>query len=131
VLDTLEKTVGNTPLVRLLRIPGSGNVASGNSIAGKIEGNNPAGSVKDRPALSMIARAEARGEISPGDVLIEATSGASQRKRYRLMTAAASATLACSDRQRLSVRAKAVSRRVTAPRGKWIMTITNESSERG
>jgi S-sulfo-L-cysteine synthase (O-acetyl-L-serine-dependent) len=68
---TLEEFVGNTPLVRLKRIPGD----TGNIILAKLEGNNPAGSVKDRPALSMIARAEARGEIKPGDTLIEATSG--------------------------------------------------------
>ena len=72
---TLEQTIGNTPLVRLLRIPGTTNARNGNLILGKLEGNNPAGSVKDRPALSMIARAEARGEIAPGDTLIEATSG--------------------------------------------------------
>ena len=72
---TLEQTIGNTPLVRLLRIPGTTNARNGNLILGKLEGNNPAGSVKDRPALSMIARAEARGEIAPGYTLIEATSG--------------------------------------------------------
>lgn len=72
---TLEATVGNTPLVRLQRIPGAGNRQRNNLILGKLEGNNPAGSVKDRPALSMIARAEERGEIKPGDTLIEATSG--------------------------------------------------------
>ena len=68
---TLESTVGNTPLVRLQRLPG----ATTNVILGKLEGNNPAGSVKDRPAISMIRRAEERGEIKPGDTLIEATSG--------------------------------------------------------
>ncbi|AOB32053.1 cysteine synthase [Bordetella sp. H567] len=72
---TVEQTVGNTPLVRLQRIPGSDNAARGNVILAKLEGNNPAGSVKDRPALSMIRHAEARGEIKPGDTLIEATSG--------------------------------------------------------
>jgi cysteine synthase B len=72
---TLEDTIGGTPLIRLQRIPGAGNAARGNVILGKLEGNNPAGSVKDRPALSMIKRAEERGEIKPGDVLIEATSG--------------------------------------------------------
>ncbi|CAM3784781.1 cysteine synthase CysM [Bordetella sputigena] len=72
---TVEQTVGNTPLVRLQRIPGAGNDARGNMILAKLEGNNPAGSVKDRPALSMIRHAEARGEIKPGDTLIEATSG--------------------------------------------------------
>ncbi len=68
---TIEDFVGNTPLVRLQRLPGE----SGNTLLVKLEGNNPAGSVKDRPALSMIRRAEARGDICPGDTLIEATSG--------------------------------------------------------
>ena len=68
---TIESFVGNTPLVKLQRLPGS----STNIILGKLEGNNPAGSVKDRPALSMIKHAEMRGEIKPGDTLIEATSG--------------------------------------------------------
>ncbi|MBI5329774.1 MAG: cysteine synthase CysM [Betaproteobacteria bacterium] len=68
---TLEDCVGNTPLVCLKKLPG----ATTNTILVKLEGNNPAGSVKDRPALSMIRRAEARGEIRPGDTLIEATSG--------------------------------------------------------
>lgn len=72
---TIEDTIGNTPLVRLQRIPGAANAARNNVILGKLEGNNPAGSVKDRPALSMIKRAEARGQIKPGDTLIEATSG--------------------------------------------------------
>jgi len=72
---SLEQSVGNTPLVRLDRIAGAANHARGNILLGKLEGHNPAGSVKDRPALSMIARAEARGEIKPGDTLIEATSG--------------------------------------------------------
>jgi cysteine synthase B len=72
---TLADFVGNTPLVRLARIPGAANEQRGNTILVKLEGNNPAGSVKDRPALSMIVRAEARGEIKPGDTLIEATSG--------------------------------------------------------
>ncbi|WP_234086293.1 cysteine synthase CysM [Azonexus sp. R2A61] len=72
---TLQDFVGNTPLVRLQRIPGAINEARGNVILAKLEGNNPAGSVKDRPALSMIQRAEARGDIKPGDTLIEATSG--------------------------------------------------------
>lgn len=72
---SIEQTIGKTPLVRLQRIAGAGNADRGNVILGKLEGNNPAGSVKDRPALSMIARAEARGEIKPGDTLIEATSG--------------------------------------------------------
>jgi len=72
---TIEQTVGNTPLVRLQRIPSVAAQARGNVILAKLEGNNPAGSVKDRPALSMILRAEERGEIKPGDTLIEATSG--------------------------------------------------------
>lgn len=72
---TIDNTVGNTPLVRLQRIPGAANSARNNVILGKLEGNNPAGSVKDRPAYSMIKRAEERGEIKPGDTLIEATSG--------------------------------------------------------
>ncbi len=72
---TLQDFVGNTPLVRLQRIPGAANDKRGNVILAKLEGNNPAGSVKDRPALSMISHAEARGEIKPGDTLIEATSG--------------------------------------------------------
>ena len=72
---TLEDFVGNTPLVQLKRIPGAENVRRNNVILAKLEGNNPAGSVKDRPAVSMIAHAEARGRIKPGDTLIEATSG--------------------------------------------------------
>jgi len=68
---TLEATIGNTPMVRLQRLPGE----TGNQVLVKLEGNNPAGSVKDRPAYSMIQHAEARGEIRPGDTLIEATSG--------------------------------------------------------
>jgi len=71
----IEDTVGNTPLVRLKRIPGAANDSSGNVILAKLEGNNPAGSVKDRPAFSMVMRAEQRGTIKPGDTLIEATSG--------------------------------------------------------
>jgi len=73
--QSLEQSVGKTPLVRLTRIAGAANQARSNMILGKLEGHNPAGSVKDRPAISMIARAEARGEIKPGDTLIEATSG--------------------------------------------------------
>jgi len=72
---TLEDAIGQTPLVRLQRLPGAEMAARGNVILGKLEGNNPAGSVKDRPAISMIRRAEERGEIKPGDTLIEATSG--------------------------------------------------------
>ncbi|WP_082210176.1 cysteine synthase CysM [Serpentinimonas barnesii] len=71
----IEATVGNTPLVALQRIEAEANRARGNVVLGKLEGNNPAGSVKDRPALSMIQRAQERGEIRPGDTLIEATSG--------------------------------------------------------
>jgi cysteine synthase B len=72
---TIEDAIGNTPLVALQRIGAAGNAQRGNVVLGKLEGNNPAGSVKDRPALSMIQRAEERGEIKPGDTLIEATSG--------------------------------------------------------
>ena len=72
---TIEQFIGNTPLVALQRIGAQENAARGNIILGKLEGNNPAGSVKDRAALSMIMQAEARGEIRPGDTLIEATSG--------------------------------------------------------
>ena len=86
---TIEAFIGNTPLVRLQRLPG----ATSNAVLVKLEGNNPAGSVKDRPALSMIQQAEARGEIKPGDTLIEATSGntgialamAAAIKGYRLV----------------------------------------------
>ncbi len=72
---TIEDAIGRTPLVALQRIDAQANAKRGNVILGKLEGNNPAGSVKDRPALSMIKRAEERGEIKPGDTLIEATSG--------------------------------------------------------
>jgi cysteine synthase B len=72
---TLEDAIGHTPLVQLQRLPGADNRQRGNVILGKLEGNNPAGSVKDRPAISMIRRAEERGDIRPGDTLIEATSG--------------------------------------------------------
>lgn len=72
---TLEDTVGNTPLIQLKRIPGVTAEKRNNIILAKLEGNNPAGSVKDRPALSMILCAEKRGQIKPGDTLIEATSG--------------------------------------------------------
>ena len=68
---TIEDTVGNTPLVRLQRLPGE----TSNTLLAKLEGNNPAGSVKDRPALSMVVEAQRRGRIKPGDTLIEATSG--------------------------------------------------------
>jgi cysteine synthase B len=86
---TLESTVGNTPLVRLQRLPGATN----NAVLVKLEGNNPAGSVKDRPALGMIRHAEQRGTIRPGDTLIEATSGntgialamAAAMKGYRMI----------------------------------------------
>jgi cysteine synthase B len=73
--QSIEATIGNTPLVRLQRIGDDENARRGNVILGKLEGNNPGGSVKDRPAYSMIRRAEQRGEIRPGDRLIEATSG--------------------------------------------------------
>ena len=73
--QTIEDTIGNTPLVQLKRVPGEDAAQRGNIILGKMEGNNPAGSVKDRPALSMIKGAEERGRIKPGDTLIEATSG--------------------------------------------------------
>jgi cysteine synthase B len=72
---TVEDVIGNTPLVRLARLGGVANEQRNNVILGKLEGNNPAGSVKDRPAISMIKRAEERGEVKPGDTLIEATSG--------------------------------------------------------
>ena len=72
---TLEDVIGRTPVVRLVRLPGEANAVRGNVLLGKLEGNNPAGSVKDRPAISMIRRAEERGTIKPGDTLIEATSG--------------------------------------------------------
>lgn len=72
---TIEDAIGNTPLVRLQRIGAELCFKHGNVILGKLEGNNPAGSVKDRPALSMIQRAQERGDIKPGDTLIEATSG--------------------------------------------------------
>ena len=69
--QTIENTVGNTPLVQLKHLPGD----TSNTLLVKLEGNNPAGSVKDRPALNMIVKAERRGDIKPGDVLVEATSG--------------------------------------------------------
>jgi cysteine synthase B len=72
---TIEDAIGKTPLVALQRIGAASNVQRGNVVLAKLEGNNPAGSVKDRPALSMIQRAEERGDIQPGDTLIEATSG--------------------------------------------------------
>jgi cysteine synthase B len=75
VFKTLADTIGHTPLVRLQRLPGAASDARGNVVLAKLEGNNPAGSVKDRPALSMISRAEQRGTIKPGDTLIESTSG--------------------------------------------------------
>lgn len=89
MFPTLADTIGNTPLVRLQRLPGR----TSNVVLGKLEGNNPAGSVKDRPALSMIVEAEKRGAIRPGDTLIEATSGntgialamVAAMKGYRLM----------------------------------------------
>ena len=72
---TIESAIGNTPLAALQRIGINDNQVRGNVLLGKLEGNNPAGSVKDRPAMSMIQRAEERGDIKPGDTLIEATSG--------------------------------------------------------
>ncbi len=75
IYPTLEDTIGNTPLIAPQRIGAESNRERGNVVLAKLEGNNPAGSVKDRPALSMIRRAEERGEIKPGDTLIEATSG--------------------------------------------------------
>src|SRR5450830_1872590 len=72
---TIQDTIGNTPLVQLVRLPGADAAARNNIILGKMEGDNPAGSVKDRAALSMLKRAEERGDIKPGDTLIEATSG--------------------------------------------------------
>ena len=72
---TIEDFIGETPLARLQRLPGEENARRGNVILAKLEGNNPAGSVKDRPAISMVRRAEARGTIGRGDVLIEPTSG--------------------------------------------------------
>jgi cysteine synthase B len=72
---TLEDTIGNTPLVQLTRLPGSDALARNNIILGKLEGDNPAGSVKDRAAMAMLKGAEQRGSIKPGDTLIEATSG--------------------------------------------------------
>jgi cysteine synthase B len=90
---SIEDLVGNTPLVQLKRIPGEDAARRHNLILGKLEGNNPAGSVKDRPALAMIQGAEKRGEIKPGDTLIEATSGntgialamAAAMKGYRMI----------------------------------------------
>ncbi len=73
--QTLEDTIGRTPLVRLTRLPGPAFAERGNVLLGKLEGNNPGGSVKDRAAIGMIRGAELRGEIEPGDTLIEATSG--------------------------------------------------------
>jgi S-sulfo-L-cysteine synthase (O-acetyl-L-serine-dependent) len=75
VKRTLEDFIGNTPLVRLQRLPGAENARHKNVILAKLEGNNPAGSVKDRPAIAMIRHAEAAGRIKPGDTLIEPTSG--------------------------------------------------------
>ena len=72
---TMEDVIGDTPLVRLQRLPGPETERRGNVLLAKLEGNNPAGSVKDRPAITMIRGAEARGEIAPGDTLLEATSG--------------------------------------------------------
>jgi cysteine synthase B len=75
IYPTIEDAVGKTPLIALQRLGAAVNARRGNVLLGKLEGNNPAGSVKDRPALSMIQRAQERGDIKPGDTLIEATSG--------------------------------------------------------
>ncbi|MEK7345353.1 MAG: cysteine synthase CysM [Pseudomonadota bacterium] len=75
IYPTIEDAIGKTPLVALQRLGAADRAARHNVLLGKLEGNNPAGSVKDRPALSMVRRAEERGEIRPGDTLIEATSG--------------------------------------------------------
>jgi S-sulfo-L-cysteine synthase (O-acetyl-L-serine-dependent) len=93
LFQSIEDLVGNTPLAQLKRLPGEEIARRNNIILGKLEGNNPAGSVKDRPALAMIRGAEARGEITPGDTLIEATSGntgialamAAAMKGYRMI----------------------------------------------
>ena len=79
---TLEDVIGNTPLVRLVRLPGAENERRGNVILGKLEGNNPAGSVKDRPAISMIRAPRSAARSGPGDTLIEATS-ATPASRWR------------------------------------------------
>jgi len=75
IYPTIESTIGKTPLVALTRLAAAGDAGRGNALLAKLEGNNPAGSVKDRAALAMIDGAQRRGEISPGDTLIEATSG--------------------------------------------------------
>lgn len=119
---TIEKYVGNTPLVRLQRLPGE----TSNVVLAKLEGNNPAGSVKDRPALSMISEAEKRGEISPGDTLIEATSGntgialamAAAIKGYRMILIMPENM---SEERRASMRAY----------GAEIITVTREQSMEG
>ena len=79
---SLQDTIGRTPLVQLQRLPGADNAARGNVVLGKLEGNNPAGSVKDRPAINMIRRAEERGDIQPGDTLIEADLAATPASRW-------------------------------------------------
>ena len=79
---TIEDFIGNTPLVRLQRL-NAGFEKNGNVILAKLEGDNPAGSVKDRPAISMIRRAEERGTIKPGDVLIEPTSRQHRHRAWR------------------------------------------------
>lgn len=73
--QTIEDTIGNTAIIKLKRLPGEEAIKRNNIILGKLEGDNPAGSVKDRPAMSMLVHAEQRGDIKPGDTLIEATSG--------------------------------------------------------
>jgi len=119
---TIEDYVGNTPLVRLQRLPGD----TSNTILVKLEGNNPAGSVKDRPAISMIQEAEKRGEIKPGDTLIEATSGntgialamAAAIKGYRMVLIMPENM---SEERRASMRAY----------GAEIITVTKEQSMEG
>ena len=102
---TIEDAIGKTPLVALQRIQFDANQSRNNVVLGKLEGNNPAGSVKDRPALSMIRRAQERGDIQPGDTLIEATSGntgialamAAAVKGYRMAVSYTHLTLPTSD----------------------------------
>jgi len=96
--STLEATIGNTPLVRLQRLPGD----TSNTVLVKLEGNNPAGSVKDRPALTMIKHAEERGEIKPGDTLIEASHeglshGADYARTHECRAACGDENLRCGD----------------------------------
>jgi hypothetical protein len=120
---TVEDTVGNTPLVRLQRLPQGLRLGS-NVILCKLEGNNPAGSVKDRPALSMIQEAEREGRIKPGDTLIEATSGAwqhgAQRRRAQRGAAQAQAQAQAQRRRRGTLTVFVVARQATrASRSPW------------